>query len=789
MIIVNPIRYRRSLLLCTILLCYTLAQAQVSLSGRIQDSTGLPLPHATIKLLSDSDKPFRTIFSDTAGGFRFPGLSSGRYRLESTYLGLTFKTAFFDLERDSSLSIRIGDSRTVLKSVTVTANKPLIERKIDRIIFNVENSIAAKGMDLTQALELTPLVRVDATGVSIIGKSGVAIMVNDRMLHLGGTELLNYLRSLRSDDISRIEIITAPPAKYEAQGNSGIINIVLKTNPNMGFNGTLSTSYIQDTYPGYSNSASLNYQSGKMAATLRLRQYDNVKNPTEELNTIGATSILSSDNRKDMNYGYGANAAVDYKLSKNSTVGFIYDVGESHYNINDNNISVYQTNGVTDSTLNTFSRQRNPALTQTLDLYFDQKLSKKGSLLSTGFNYFSTIPNTTVNFQTKSDQNPDTEFVENTSLLNYSIWSVQSDLTIPFKWIHFESGAKFTDFDNNSNIGYYNLIAENYIMDSTKSNIFKYNEKDAAGYVSVDKEFNPKWSAKGGLRYEYTFVDGYTPGETEHTKFDYGKLFPSFYLAWKADKNNTISFNYTRRINRPNFRALNPFRWYSNPYSYSTGNPLLQPSYNNNFEIDYLYKSIFSLAFYVQKTDNGFGRLTQIDSSLKIVNYMNYLTQYNSGMEATLAIKIFSWWENREFFSFNFSNSKSSIPDVLVQNGFAVYASTYNTFTLTKGLSLYVNFWHSFPATVGNIHNDSRSDLSSGLKIKLGENFQLNASVDDITRGTVSQGEIYYEDFTQYFNNYYDSRRATVSLTYNFGKSKVKGARKRVDFRETQRAN
>jgi hypothetical protein len=174
----------------------------------------------------------------------------------------------------------------------------------------------------------------------------------------------------------------------------------------------------------------------------------------------------------------------------------------------------------------------------------------------------------------------------------------------------------------------------------------------------------------------------------------------------------------------------------------------------------------------------------------KVVSNKNYLTKYNTGMEATLGLKFFSWWENRDFMSLNFTHARSSIPEVLPQEGFAVYYSTYNTFILSKAVNIFLNFWHSLPANDGNVYYENRYSLSSGLKISLAAGrFQVNASVDDIGRGTVNRGKIYFQDFTQYYNNYYDSRRLNVTGTYTFGKAKVKGSRKQVNFKETQRAN
>jgi outer membrane receptor protein involved in Fe transport len=363
-------------------------------------------------------------------------------------------------------------------------------------------------------------------------------------------------------------------------------------------------------------------------------------------------------------------------------------------------------------------------------------------------------------------------------------------LTLPWRGATIETGLKFTQFDNNSDVRYYNLVQGDYKIDSSKSNLFDYNEKNLAGYISGQKDFNKKWSGKAGLRYEYTITDGYSPTNGERDKSQYGKLFPSVYLSYKHNAANTVSLSYSKRINRPNFSALNPFRWYINPYSYYTGNPLLQPSYNNNIELAYLYKSVLSVTLYGQKLINGYGSIVEMINANKVVSRKNYLTQYNTGIETTLGLKFFPWWENRDFMSLNFTHASSSIPEVLPRQGFGVYYSMYNTFTLSKAVNVFLNFWHSLPANDGNVYSGSRYSLSSGVKISLADGrFLVNASVDDIARGTVSRGKIYFQDFTQYYSNYYDSRRLNVTGTYTFGKAKVKGSRKQVNFKETQRAN
>jgi outer membrane receptor protein involved in Fe transport len=769
--------------------------AGFEIHGRIVDLNRNGIAFAKVSLKrADEDHLTDAAQTDSAGNFKFLVVKKGDYTIFVTAMGMD--SLSLRLSLSDSLVVHLPDiifapKATQLKQVTVVGKKPMIERKIDRLVFNLGSSIAAKGTDLTQALALTPMLRVDQNGISIIGKSGVAVMINEKIVNISGTDLINYLRSLRSDDIEKIEVITTPPSKYEAQGNSGLINIVLKGNPNMGWSGSTTITYAKTTFSSYAGNLSLNYQSKRLSSSLKLRQYHTASRPTEEIGIVGLNSILNQDIRKDLVSGIGGNLSTDYKLNEKSNIGLIYDIGKLNYGITIDGISAYQTNSLTDSVLRTSTTQKNPGLTQTLNVYHDLKIGKLGKRLNSGFNLFSTLPENNTSFSTQSDQQLNATLVRNNSKLDFNIWSLQSDLTLPYTLFIVETGAKFTNFKNDSEVGYYNFNQQQYLIDPLKSNQFNYDEKNIAAYLSMQRDFGKRWSAKAGLRYEYAIVEGYSPTNNAYNSNEYGKLFPTAYLTYKPNQNHTISFNYAKRINRPNFRALNPFRWYTNPYVYSTGNPLLEPSFNHNLELSYLFKGKLSLTLYRHKLVNGYGRLTFVGSDLiKVVDYRNFLSQYSSGVEASISHSFYPWWENREFISLNFTNSKSSLPEVQLKDGSAFYYSTYNNFTLNKSISLFLNFWHSLPSTQGNTYSRGRSLLSSGLRFAMDNNrFQLNLSADDIFKTAVTKGETYYQQYVQTFNNYYDARRVSLSLSYTFGKDKVKGNRKQVNFKETQRAN
>ncbi len=492
--------------------------------------------------------------------------------------------------------------------------------------------------------------------------------------------------------------------------------------------------------------------------------------------------------------GVGANLSLDYSINKNNTIGFIYDVGKVDHNMDIDNKTGYESLSVLDSILTTVSKHRNPTFTQTLNAYYDTKLDDKGKKISFIANYFENLPETTVNFNTTSNVNLSTNnIVRNKSDINYNIWSVQSDLNIPTKFINIEVGTKYTKFNNESDVKYFDFIANNYVINQNRSNVFDYDEQNIAGYLSVSKDLKKGWSFKSGLRYEYSIIEGFTKTTGVRNKNKYGNWFPSFYLSYKPNNKHFYTFNYSKRINRPSFKALNPFRWYSNPYTYYTGNPVLQPSFNHNIEFSYSYKHIFSARFYNQYLTDGYGRtFTLLNNTERVVDYANYLTKNNIGFSGSLFLSFFNRWSNYINVNASYSSSQSSLLNILPQKGYSLYYSSNNSFTINKEkqINLLANFWHSLPARSENTKSESISSLSLGIRFPLVKNkIQVNLIANDVFKSTVSKGQIFFSDFTQFYNNYYDGKRFTLSLTYNFGNRNVHGNNKRINFNEKYRGN
>jgi len=760
-----------------------------SITGKISDDHQIATPYAEIIL--KKDKITKSAISDENGNFTVQLPENGMYQLNILLDGNVVYSENLNVDSNINKTFTVKKMYAgQIQEVKLTARKKVIERKVDRMIFNVENSIASQGMSTLDALRNTPLVRIQNDNISIVGKNGVSIMINDKIVNLSGTELINFIQSLRSDNVSKIEVITTPPSKYEAQGNSGIINIVLKKNTNLGWSGNFSTSYVRRSENGYSNNATLNYQNQKLNSSLKLRQYDNRKRSSEVNSIESFNSLFSDDQRLDMNKGIGINISTEYLLSDRSKVGFIYDFGDGDQNMDIRNISEYKTSAKTDSLLSTYAEHRQKSKTHMMNLYYDYKIDSLGRKLSFNVNYFANDPTNEINFVTTNMTSQLSERYRSFNGTKYKVWSAQSDLTLPLQWATVETGLKLSIFDNKSDLRYYKIDDVPIILPGG-TNLFNYYESNYAAYFSAEKKISDQWTAKAGLRYEYSVIDGESPLTAEREKYNYGQLFPTAYVAYKPNNDNVFTISYSRRINRPFFRALNPNRWYTNPYTFAKGNPLLRPSYNNNIDFGYSFKSKLNLSLYYQRTSNAFSQLVTYVNTIKTIDYANMYNENNIGIDASYYDTFFKIWEVNVTANAYHTKSVNTIPQIVGQKSFNFYYSINNTVSIgsSKNVQLFMNYSQMLPGTFGNYRSDGYSMLNIGGKLSLmDKKMQINVFVEDVFKKAISQGQSVYADFIMKNRNYYDLRSFNISVNYSFGNSKVKGANRNINFDEKNRA-
>lgn len=786
---------KSSLISIALLFSISTVSAQHIINGKVTNTEGQSIPFALVKIYASDNNT--TVISekvtDENGIFSAPIPHNGNYSVSTSASGYANSSKnFLFNDAVNRISIAVEKEKiTGIKEVVLVVNKKkTFERKIDRFVFNTENSIASKGVDGLDVLAATPMVKADDEGnIEIVGKSAVAIMINDRPVNLAGKDLVSYLKTIRSENIERIEVITTPPAKYEAQGNSGIINIILKQNSTIGFSGNISTSYLRRSRNGYTNNGSLNYQSKKINTSLRISQSDNEKTTDEDL-LIYAGTILKTENRRlDRNKGYNINYSIDYKINDKTSVGAIYNFSDTDTDSGSENFSRYYQGNILDSVVasNTYNISR--IKNNQLNVYFERKLDSLGKKLYVGGNLFDSRNDNP--FTLASESNVNSINYQINSKYRYKIYSAQADLYLPFTSFVGEVGGKYTHFNTDTGLDFFTNNDGIPVYDINRSNFFEYNEDNWASYITLSKNFSEKWEGKTGLRYEFTRLNGLARN-SQQVENTYGKWFPSLYLTFKPNKKNILTLSYSKRITRPGARALNPTTIYLDPYAYVTGNPYLRPSFSNNFELGYIFNNKLSVTAYYQISRDNFGQIVDLEGANRVVKYLNNYNENSLGINATYSNTFFKIWDFYSSVNYAYVESKGLIDQVKGLNSNSLYYSINNTLHLNskKTFSLLLNFWNFLPHTKGNFEFENVQNLSSGFRLSLFEKkLQVNVTVQDILKGMKFRGKAYYTNYYTYSDNYYDARTFNLSVTYQFGNNKVKGNNKQIKLEEVDRAN
>ncbi|MGL5275224.1 TonB-dependent receptor domain-containing protein [Myroides sp.] len=779
------------------ILCSQVIMAQFSIKGTVLDQTNKPVDYAEIQLLKTDETFVKQSFSDETGLFSIEEVNSGDYIFKIFYLGQLVNEQKLEITKDLDLKTISVKSDNQLEEIVLQAEKRLVERKVDRLVYNTANSIASQGMDALEALATTPMIKVKDDKISIVGKSNVKIMIDDKMLELSGDALTNYLRTLRSDDIEKIEVITTPSAKYEASGNGGIINIVLKKNKRMGMYGTVSSNYSYNNFNVIGGNGSLNYQNKKWSVMLKGNVNNSNNSWTNDITYQDKNNYMGTENTSHNLYkNRSASMTTNYQLTDNALIGGSYNFTRATSNPSNVSKGTYKSAPFTvvDSIINTINNSDSKNLYHTANVFFDQKLDTLGSKLSIGANYFSNEPDQTFNIKDYDSQFLMKRNSTYTNYLKYQVYSVNADLNYTLSWADIELGAKYTNFDNKASVTYFNIINNTPILDLTKSNRFNYNEDNYAAYFSMSKKLSDKWSVKGGLRYEQTSATGELLETKEEFTKSYGKLFPTAYISFTPNETHTFSFNYSKRINRPNSNMLNPFKYYSNSFTYFQGNPELTPSYNNNYELSYVFDGALSVNLNYYHMTNSFDQLSKYENGIYSSTSYNMLNSDNYGIDISYNNSITAWWETNTggdyILSAPYYRSKEATQ--IGQKGTTFSYYSQNTFNVnsSKTLKLLLNWYHQLPNKEDNTHYSSYSTLSFGTKLALlDKKLNINMTLSDIFNTGKSKGTMFYKDNIQTYSNTWNSRRFSISASYTFGNSNNKKAIKEANFEDKNRSN
>lgn len=790
-------------LLSGLCFCITPIFAQQLFQGKVVAAQNEPLAFATVLLRAASDSSLlQTTFTDSSGYFQFPLPQDNRPCFtEVSMIGYQARMLAAIPYRQDTMTISLQSSGKMLEGVTISDRKKLIERKADRTIFNTEQSIAAIGSDVYDLLKKTPGVQVSSNAVSITGKSTVSVMINDRPVQVTDSELESMLRSMPASDVSRIEVITAPPAKYDAEGNSGIINIVTKKNRRSGFNGNVTLSYEQRTKGSQTLESNFNYRNGKLNVygTVNADRYRFI---SEQItNTVYPSQkqdqVLDQDNRPFYTW---SQVGADYNLTDNAILGIQYTHGTMDAKRDERiRTGVFSMPAAQqDSVMYTNAFSKDVAQRNVFNLNYEWKIDTAGRKLSLNADHFARSNDRTRDFTTGNFYNDGTatgNSSNNHTIGNLStrITTLRGDLEWPTAIATFSTGIKATFIRNNSDNTFQYLSGQDYITDPGKTNIFDYKENTQAAYISMQRTFG-KWQAQAGLRAENTQTEGISPTLNQTNTNDYFKLFPSAYIQYKPNDQHSWNLNYTRRINRPSFWSMNPFRVYSTATAYDEGNPFLQPSFSNNLELGYTYNSLLTFTAFVQKVDDFVTRVSRIDTIRNTFSFgrANAGDELQCGITASLNYSPLEWWESATQFFGTYNHFSSSY----YQNDFSYGRTSFsvetnNTFTVDAAKTWLAELSFSYYSRQQSDFDlqSAYCNLSGGIKkLLFDKRLTVSVYVDDILRTDKWIMQNQYNGTYQW--SYYDNRTLTLSLSWKFGNRNIKERRQQnTNSDDTKRAN
>jgi len=768
------------------ILISTAGFGQVVLKGTVQNTDRHSLPYAGISVShKDTTEHYITSkITDSLGNFIIEVPASGTYLVRASAVGYA----------DQVLAISTGTPGTItlnhdahqLSDVSVQAKKPLIERKPDRLVMNIENNPLAAGKSSMEAIGLAPGVLVRDGQIMVNGMTGTRVMVNGKLLNLSGDDLTNYLTSLRSDEIESIQIIAHPPAEYDAEGSGGLINIILKKQTQLGLNGSIYGNYAQGKYPETSEGAQLNFKKGRLGLFASYSyNWEKGFNKLNQNRGFPNDGIYTAQNR-----------GVTWDKNQRVHTGATFDISKKQYIAIDYTGSfsrdIEQFKATTD-----IHYPGNPELNSTSKGFFPSNYGSDYNDI--GINYqlttdtlgsgFTLLSDYTLNHgQSGNEANSSfyddkNQFISDTSFRNQTpskakIFTADGKYKKIFKngsSLGFGSKVSITTIHNAAYFSY--LDQNNWQPNEDQNFIYDYKENIVAGYANYNGHVLGM-DVQLGLRGENTSLTGTlydTTGVQKNPK-NYFSLFPSVYLIKKLNKEGTNSLNlsYNRRLNRPGFSSLNPHISYVDNYTSGRGNPYLTPEFTNSYELSYTLhnKYIFTASYTDSKDVINRAILPEKDNPEKMTQQ-----PINSGatkiwmFTSFVPVQITKWWMTQN--TLQLSNQHAIAEAFDLQENIAMLQSS-QIFQLGKGYSLSASAYYLNKIIFANaiLHHLFNTDLAIQKKF-FNNKLTVKLAGDDIFGTSKVKGKFFYNDFRLNFDQLQQKQKITLGLTYNFNLGKA----------------
>lgn len=805
-------RYSSSLrgLLAALFLCACSALVfSQKISGNVADAAGQPQGFATVTLHKAQDSSLvKGAICDAEGRFEFEKQASNRYFVRAQILGFQrTDSAPFDLgAADVTVPpVVLKASSTTLREVSVVAQKPLIEVKADKLVFNVDASPTNNGLNALELLRKSPGVSLDQNdNLSLKGRQNVMVQINGKLTPMSGQDLAQYLRSLNSSDVETIEIIGTPGAKYDAEGNAGIINLRLRKDKRFGTNGSLSLGFYQGITPKGDASLSLNHRDRKLnlfgSASMFRGRSDNSMHLD---NRVNGNRFDQQQNSFWFARPNNLRIGADYSLNSRHTIGALVTGGiflPNNGSRSRTEIGNFAENRI-DSLLvaENEGRMRNWNSTFNLNYKFTDTSGVEFNVDADYGLYrdSQTILNQNFYRDTENINTLKSSAFRMNMPRDIDIRSIKADYERPIRlWGKRQggklgAGAKLSDVVTDNTFNFFIVNNGRDSFDTGQSNTFQYRERIAAGYLNLNTQVK-KWSLQAGLRAEHTRSKGelmaYIPVNARTVDTSYLSLFPSAAVGYQVGKNHQINLTYRRSIDRPRYQDLNPFQFRIDELSFRRGNPFIRPQFTHTAELGWTLWQRVNVSTSYARTRYAFANISdqEVDTATGqqrfVIQVRNLATRQNMGFTLNTPIPIAKWWNgnlnlwyNRSIIQADYGGGRTL--DVRV-NGGGFW--TQQVFTLNKTLTAEASGWFNWGGLWGAYVNRPQGVMDIGMTKRLWDGKgTLRVSFTDVWHTAR------WSSFTELGSLYIDARgtwegqQFKVNMTYRFGNNNIKNARRR----------
>ncbi len=789
------------LLVCLVIASGSFAQTNTGkIIGTVTDNTGKFMQSASVSLVKAKDSVLvKLAITGKDGAYEFENIKEGDYLLTITSVG--FEKKFSNPFSVSAAAVtkleplQVNEAAKGIEGVTVTAKRPFIETKIDKTVVNVDASPTSAGATALEVLEKSPGITVSNDGaISLRGKAGVIVMMDGKQTFLSPTDLANLLKNMPASAIDQIEIMTNPSAKYDASGNSGVINIKTKKGRTAGFNGSImagiTTSYYEANgtfyvIPKSQNSINFNYRKNKINFFGNYNpNFFSGRSQLEFTRTkLNQAKDILGYNDVQTQFKFGNNnhtlkLGLDLFADKKNTFGVV--------------ISGFTFSGHPTPTTVTTTADENYQVLSRMVSQTDNKIRFKN--LTSNFNYRHVFDSTGreltadfdfITYSNTSNMQLVTDFYQGNGMpagdplklrghlpASINIYSVKSDYVHPFKkGGRLEAGFKSSFVENDNLVDYKRWNGSDWVNDG-RSNHFVYDENINAVYLNANKQVK-KWSFQAGLRLENTIAKGYQYNNDSTFKRNFTNLFPSTFISYELNKSNTVTVSYSRRITRPNYQDLNPFIYFLDSLSYRKGNPFLLPQFTHNIELSHSFKSKLITTLNFNSTNRVISQILKPDGDIVYMTSENVARFRNIGISITAPVPVTKWWNLNLFtniYNNHYEGTYENKPLDISYTSFMVNMT--QTFTMKQGFTLEMTgFYRARGVDQLTISEPMYMVSFGGQKQVLKGKGTVRLNLRDPFWLQRFKGRTQYDIVDNRVQNRWDNRQVTATFTYRFGKN------------------